>query len=150
MKQELEAKIAAAAHELFNVDVNVELTRPDGQFGDYATNVALQLAKQVGKNPREIADQLAAKLRETLTEQVSGVEVAGPGFINLTLNDQALRLALQAQPGRPFDGQTIVAEYSDPNPFKVLHAGHLYTSIIGDAIANLLEHAGARVHRVNY
>lgn len=150
MKTELEKQIAAACKELFDVEPQIELTRPEEQFGDYATNVALQLSKQLGKNPREIAEALAVKLRETLAGQVSDVSVAGPGFLNFKLNDEALLQASKAQPGQPLHGQNIVAEYSDPNPFKVLHAGHLYTSIVGDAVANLLEQAGATVHRVNF
>ncbi len=150
MKQELEQQIAAAVQDLYAAKPVIELTRPEEQFGEYATNVALKLAKQVGKNPREIGEELAAKLRETLAEQVSEVSVAGPGFVNLRLNDRTLLAAMQAAPARTLDGQTVVAEYSDPNPFKVLHAGHLYTSVIGDGIANLLEAAGAKLHRVNF
>jgi arginyl-tRNA synthetase len=150
MKAELEKQIAEAAQALFGVEPKVELSRPEEQFGDYATNVALQLANQVGKNPREIGEALAAKLRETLSDQVSEVTVAGPGFVNLKLSDQALLSAVNDQPTQSLSGQTIVAEYSDPNPFKVLHAGHLYTSIVGDAIANIMERAGGEVHRVNF
>jgi arginyl-tRNA synthetase len=150
MKDELETVLAAAVKDLFNLEQPVELTRPEEQFGDYATNIALQLAKQVGKSPREIADALAGKLREDLKEQVSEVSIAGPGFINLKLSDAALAEALRIEPAKSLKGKTVVAEYSDPNPFKVLHAGHLYTSVVGDAIANLLEQAGATVHRVNF
>jgi len=150
MKDILEQKVATAVKELFEVDTRVELTRPEEQFGDYATNVALQLSKSVGKNPREIGEALAAKLGESLASDVSEISVAGPGFINLKLNDKALLQALRAEPSKGLAGQIIVAEYSDPNPFKVLHAGHLYTSIVGDAISNLLEQAGAEVHRVNF
>jgi arginyl-tRNA synthetase len=150
MKTELEKQIAAACEELFGAEAKIGLTRPEEQFGDYSTNAALQLSKQLGKNPREIAEALAVKLRENLSEQISEVSVAGPGFINLKLTDQALLNTLETKPDQSLKGQTIVAEYSDPNPFKVLHAGHLYTSVVGDAIANLLEHAGAEVHRVNY
>jgi arginyl-tRNA synthetase len=150
MKQELEQKVAAAIKALFEADVAVELTRPEEQYGDYATNVALQLAKPLGKPPREIAEALAAKLKEGLAEQVSEVTVAGPGFINLTLSDKALLKAAEAEPAKSLAGKVVVAEYSDPNPFKVLHAGHLYTSVVGDAVANLLEQAGAKVHRVNF
>jgi arginyl-tRNA synthetase len=150
MKDELEKKVATAVKELFGVDVTIELTRPEEQFGDYATNVALQLSKQLSKNPREIGESLTEKLRETLVEQVSEINVAGPGFINLKLNDSALLRAMNAEPNRALAGQVIVAEYSDPNPFKVLHAGHLYTSIVGDAISHLLANAGAEVHRVNF
>lgn len=70
MKQELEQAIAGICQDIFDVAVQPELTRPDEQFGDYATNVAMQLAKQVGKNPREIAETLVAELQahEHITE----------------------------------------------------------------------------------
>lgn len=150
MKSELEKRVGEACKELFGVEVGIELARPEEQFGDYATNVALQLSKQLGKNPREIGEALAVKLRVTLAGQVSEVSVAGPGFINLKLNDQALVSSLDLKPAQSLAGKTVVAEYSDPNPFKVLHAGHLYTSVVGDAVANLMEQAGAKVHRVNF
>lgn len=150
MMDDLQKVVSQACQELFKLEVNVELTRPEEQFGDYATNVALQLSKQLGKNPREIGETLAAKLRQTLADQAGEISVAGPGFVNIKLKDIALIRALDAQPAKSLAGQVIVAEYSDPNPFKVLHAGHLYTSIVGDAISNLLELAGATVHRVNF
>lgn len=150
MKQELETAVAAVCKELFDVDVRIDLSRPDEQFGDYATNAALQLAKQVGKNPREVGEQIAAKLRMDLGNKLRDVSIAGPGFINLTLGDHALVQAADDKLAKSLAGQKIVTEYSDPNPFKVLHAGHIYTSIVGDAISNLLENAGAEVHRVNF
>ena len=150
MKHDLENTIAAAVRELYGLDGSVELTRPDEQFGDYATNVALQLAGRLNQSPRVIAEALAVKLRENSPGQIRAVSIAGPGFINLTLSDAALAGALTAAPNQSWVGKVVVAEYSDPNPFKVLHAGHLYTSIVGDSIANLLEHAGAIVHRVNF
>jgi arginyl-tRNA synthetase len=154
MKDELERQAAEACKELYGGEENVELTRPEEQFGDFSTNAALKLAPKLGKKPREIAEELAVKLRETLADTVSDVAIAGPGFINLTLSDKALLKALlkslNATPAEPLAGQVVVAEYSDPNPFKVLHAGHLYTSLVGDAVARLMEHAGATVHRVNF
>lgn len=145
---EIAKQIAAVVKDLYQVDEEVVITRPDPAFGDYATNVALQLAKQVGQNPREIAEAVAARLSSNeLT-----ASVAGPGFLNLQLTDKALlqRLHTAAKVEQTWAGKQVVAEYSDPNPFKVLHAGHLYTSVVGDAIANLLEAAGATVHRVNF
>jgi len=150
MKQELEVAVAAACKELFDADIRIDLSRPDEQFGDYATNAALQLAKQVGKNPREIGEQLAEKLRTDLGDKLREVTIAGPGFINLSLSDGALAQAAAAQPAKGLAGKTVVVEYSDPSAFKVLHAGHFYTSVVGDAIANLFENAGASVHRVNF
>jgi arginyl-tRNA synthetase len=150
MKDELERQAAEACKELYGGDEGIELTRPEEQFGDFSTNAALKLAPKLGRKPREIAEELAVKLRETLADQVSDIAIAGPGFINLTLSDKSLLKSLKTMPARPLDGQVVVAEYSDPNPFKVLHAGHLYTSLVGDAVARLMEHAGATVHRVNF
>lgn len=150
MKQELQASIQGAVQDLFGIEQTIVLTRPDEQFGDFATNVALQLAKPVGKNPREIADQLAARIRETQSEQVTEVTVAGPGFINICLSDAALAAGMQAQPVKTLQGKKVLAEYSDPNPFKPLHAGHLYTTLVGDTIARLVENAGAETIRLNF
>ncbi len=147
MRQELEQAIAGACKELFNVDVEVDLTRPDEQFGDYATSVALQLGKRLDKNPREVAETLKSALKHP---SIVSADIAGPGFINLTLTDAALTKLAAQKPMRVLAGKEVVAEYSDPNPFKVLHAGHLYTSVVGDGIASLLEAAGAKVHRVNF
>ncbi|OGM31040.1 arginine--tRNA ligase [Candidatus Woesebacteria bacterium RIFCSPHIGHO2_01_FULL_44_10] len=137
--------------ELFKVEVEPELTRPDEQFGDYSTNVAMQLAKKLNNplysGPREIAEAIVAKIK---SPDVLKAEIAGPGFINLSLTDTGLWDLAKNEPTKSMVGKVVVAEYSDPNPFKVLHAGHLYTTITGDAIASLLEHAGAKVHRLNY
>ncbi len=132
--------------DLFSEEVEVELTRPDEQFGDFATNVALRLSKQLGQNPREVAQQIV----DHPTFQGATLVIAGPGFINITVSDEELKSEALRQPRKTFEGKVIVAEYSDPNPFKLLHAGHLYTSIVGDAIANLFENAGGEVHRVNF
>lgn len=148
MKQELERSVVAAAKDLFNVDVKVDLARPDEQFGDYATNVALQLAGKLGKNPREIAEVLANELGQT--EFLSGASVAGPGFINLTLTDAALASSLESEPVHDQAKQTVVIETNNPNPFKALHIGHALNSITADTIANLLEAGGATTYRVSY
>ncbi len=151
--EEMQKALAGVIQELFQVDVAVELTRPDAQFGDYATNMALQLAGRLQRNPREIAEELAAKLRDELGDKVAEVSIAGPGFINIRLSDAILaQQALAAPTTKPqtYKDKVVVAEYSDPNAFKELHAGHFYTTIVGDAIARLFEVAGANVHRVNY
>lgn len=139
-------------HDLFGVTITPVWSRPDEQFGDYATNVAMQLAKQAGKSPREIAEAIAERLRVELNDTIQEVTIAGPGFINIRLADQQLLKLFDAATtmSQPYADQQIVVEYSDPNPFKVLHAGHIYTSVVGDAIANLFAQAGGRVHRVNF
>jgi arginyl-tRNA synthetase len=135
-------------HSLYGLDSEISVERPASQFGDVATNVALQLAGKLGRNPREIAEEIAGMLRES--GDFAEIIVAGPGFINLRLSDAALIEQALRKPTRIHEGKVIVTEYSDPNPFKVLHAGHLYTSIVGDVISNLLANAGAIVHRVNF
>lgn len=135
----------------FGHDVEVVLTRPDEQFGDYSTNIALQLAGKVGMNPRAVAQQIVDGIKDAI--DVKEVSIAGPGFINLRLTDNDLLGQAAAAPHekpQAYNGKVVVAEYSDPNPFKVMHAGHLYTTLVGDAVASLFEVAGATVHRVNY
>ncbi len=144
---EIKNAIQDTIQNLFDSKEQVELGRTDEQFGDYATNVAMQLAKQLNKNPREIAEAIVSKLQHPL---IKSVNVAGPGFINLKLTDEALMILAEQKPARDLAGKVVVAEYSDPNPFKVLHAGHVYTTVVGDSIAKLQEVAGATVHRVNY
>ena len=145
--QELADLIKIAVKETFNADIEPELTRPEEQFGDFSTNVALQLAAEQDKKPRDIAQQLVSQLKSPM---LAKIEVAGPGFINFWLSDEALAKLFAAEPTKSLKGQEVVVEYSDPNPFKVLHVGHLYTSVVGDAIAKVLESAGAKVHRVNF
>ncbi|HSX43508.1 MAG TPA: arginine--tRNA ligase [Candidatus Saccharimonadales bacterium] len=148
--QEIQTAITQLVQELFSIQTDVELTRPDEQFGDYSTNVAMKLSKQLGKNPREIAEMLAEKIRTESGAVVADVSVAGPGFLNLTLTEAALAAALSVQPAKSLAGKKWLVEYSDPNPFKPLHAGHLYTTLVGDTIARLVEHAGAETIRLNY
>ncbi|MCL2281024.1 arginine--tRNA ligase [Candidatus Saccharibacteria bacterium] len=160
--------ITKVVKDLFDLNTGVVLSRPEAKFGDLATNVALTLAGRLGKNPaasdgkavagrpREIAEQIAAELKNH--DDFTSVEVAGAGFINMRLSDAYLThelntmLATPNDYGRPetYKNQIVVTEFSDPNPFKVLHVGHLYTSIVGDAISRLIELAGGEVHRVNF
>lgn len=148
MQELLTQDLQAIVTDLFKTAVRPELTRPDEQFGDYATNIAMQLTKQVGKPPREIAEAIAAKLQDL--DEVASTSVAGPGFINLTLTDKALLNSLADATPQPHSGQKVVIETNNPNPFKEMHIGHGYNSIIADTMANLLEAGGAEVHRVSY
>lgn len=148
--QELKKALKEASKDLFGETIAVELTRPDEKFGDYATNAAMQIGTKIGKNPKEIAVALAGKLHGSAG--IKDIDIAGPGFINIKLTDE--KLAAMAfggmEPPKKLAGQSIVIEYSDPNPFKVLHVGHLYTTVVGDAVAKLLEAHGAEIHRVNF
>lgn len=130
--------------------VAVELSYPEPKFGDYATNIALKLAKKINRSPRELAAEIADSLNLKLAKYLSTVAIAGPGFINFRLSNEHLFSEMEIKPKLLLAGQTIVIEFSDPNPFKILHAGHLYTSIVGEAIANLLANSGAKIYRLNY
>jgi arginyl-tRNA synthetase len=145
--EEIKKAVTGAVRDLWGVDVDPELTRPDEQFGDYSTNVAMQLAGKAGKSPREIAEALKAKIT---SPKIAKVEIAGPGFLNITLTDDALIDVLHKKPAQTNTGQQILVEFGDPNPFKQMHIGHLYSYIVGDSIAKLLEASGADVNRLSY
>ncbi len=130
------------------------LIRPSS-FADFQANVALPLGKRLRRPPREVAAELAARL--DVADICAGPEVSGPGFINLTLRDdwiaaQASRMLGDRRLGlAPAEHpQTVVVEYSSPNVAKEMHVGHLRTTIVGDAIASVLEFAGHRVIRDNH
>jgi arginyl-tRNA synthetase len=134
--------------------VTVEPPR-DQAHGDMATNVAMVLAKDAGKKPRELADAYAAKLRAD--DLVAKVEIAGPGFINLTLKPaawiNALRWAVQLgrEFGRGAGRDTLVnVEYVSANPTGPMHVGHGRGAVFGDALANLLDFTGFKVTREYY
>ncbi len=130
------------------------LIRPSS-FADFQANVALPLGKRLRRPPREVAAELAARL--DVADICADPEVSGPGFINLTLRDdwiaaQASRMLGDPRLGLELTGhpQTVVVEYSSPNVAKEMHVGHLRTTIVGDAIASVLEFAGHRVIRDNH
>jgi arginyl-tRNA synthetase len=130
------------------------LIRPSS-FADFQANVALPLGKRLGRAPREVAGELASRL--DVSDLSEPPEVSGPGFINFRLRDdwiadQASRMLDDSRLGlepaaRP---QTVVVEYSSPNVAKEMHVGHLRTTIVGDAVARVLEFAGHRVIRDNH
>ncbi len=150
--EDIQKQIEAIVEQLFGTKQDVVLTRPDPKFGDYATNIALQIAQKEGLNPREVAEKIKEAIQNEANHNIAELTIAGPGFINLKINDATLIEQLKSATNVPkkLQGKVVLAEYSDPNPFKVLHAGHLYTTIVGDVVARLLEEAGAKVHRLNF
>lgn len=147
----IQSAIESICRDLFNTDVSVILSRPDVQFGDFACNIALQLAGPVGKNPREIGEAIAGELKKRLPAALSEVSVAGPGFVNITVQDKVLLDSVVVHPeSEEMSGKKVLTEYSDPNAMKPLHAGHLYTTLVGDMISRLVERSGAEVIRLNY
>lgn len=144
----MEQIIFDAVKSLFDRKIDIELTRPDAKFGDYATNAALQLAKPLGENPRHIAEKIAEKLRSH--DDFTEVTVAGPGFINIRLSDAALIRQAYTRPDKPFAGKNLLFEYSCPNAFKELHTGHLYQTIFGDIASRLMLVGGAKLQRTSF
>ncbi|GAA5160317.1 arginine--tRNA ligase [Pseudonocardia eucalypti] len=126
------------------------------EHADYQANAAMSLAKKAGRKPRDLADAIAGALREDPAAGLA-VEVSGPGFLNLSVTDRAVWRQVAARladdrlgVGTPQLGRRTVVEYSSPNIAKEMHVGHLRTTIIGDALARLLEYLGAEVLRQNH
>ncbi len=148
--QEIAEKLKIAIKDLYGLDFNPEITSaPDNLDADYSSNAPLKLAKELHKPPMQIAEELNQKLNANISH---------PGFLNFALSDDYLWKSINdlcknfddSIRMNEYDGKTIVAEFSDPNPFKILHAGHFYTSIMGDALSRLYESAGAKVIRANF
>jgi arginyl-tRNA synthetase len=153
------AAVAAltAAGALPALDASRVVVEPprDPTHGDMATNVAMVLAKEAGKKPRELAELVAEKLRAD--KLIAKVDVAGPGFINLALKPVAwidtLRATIiaGADYGRgASDGHKVNVEYISANPTGPMHVGHCRGAVFGDALANLLDFAGFAVTREYY
>lgn len=142
----------AAAFGPEHADVD-PLIRPS-QYADAQANVALSLAKRLGRPPREVAQQLAEHL--DLAGVAAAPEISGPGFLNLRLEDgwiagQVDAVAADPRLGVPLqEPLTIPVDYSAPNVAKEMHVGHLRTTVVGDALVRTLEHLGHRVVRQNH
>lgn len=155
----------------------VELERPtDTNHGDFATNVAMIYFSQLKKagvahtysSPRALAEAIVEGIKKQIAQVsdnvglsiVSEVSVAGPGFINLRLNDAYLLQELPAYISEEklsqkvrlpnWDGKKVMVEFTDPNPFKELHIGHAYSNSVGEAISRLLKAVGATVYQACY
>jgi len=158
----LEAALEKAFAEAFGrADIAPEITQStQPQFGDYQCNNALKLGKEWKCSPREVAQKIAnalGRLSPEGDEMISKVDIAGPGFLNITLNPcfVAKEIAEMLQDPRlgvpmPARRQKVVVEFSSPNTAKELHVGHLRSTIIGDCLARLFEFLGHDVLRLNH
>ncbi|MFD3406263.1 arginine--tRNA ligase [Kribbella sp. NPDC058693] len=135
----------------------LKVERPKNpEHGDYATNVAMQLGKRAGMNPRQFAELLAARLRDD--DAITAVEIAGPGFINLRVAADAqgkiaqsiLDAGAQYGTSDSLQGRTVNLEFISANPTGPLHLGHTRWAAVGDALARVLSAAGASVTREFY
>ena len=155
VKDLLERKIADNLPGL-SFDV---LIPPDGKMGDYSTNAAFALAKKEGKDSISAGDELvnALKKDKELADIFEKIEVAKPGYVNFFLSEKFLKKQLEKISkekeygfNKSKKGKTVMVEYTDANPFKLFHIGHLMSNTIGESIARLYEAAGAKIIRANY
>ena len=141
--------------DLNAIDIVVEIPN-DSSNGDYSSNIAMKLSSTLGKNPMDVAKEITANIKEDI--DIEKVEVAKPGFINFYLSNRYFLAELSkiAERGSEYfkldekQGRKIVIEYTDANPFKEFHIGHLYTNSVGESLARLQEALGANVSRANY
>ncbi len=160
MQRDIRSEVVAYIADAIGSPEEVEVAVPERtELGHYATNIALRRAKKESCAPMELAERIAGKVREQAPEGFfKDISVAKPGFVILTLSAETLRAALAgiASEVEHFGeqlvgaGKTVIVEYSQPNIAKQLHIGHLRTTIIGDALANLYAMLGYRVIRWNY
>ncbi len=178
--EEIRDSLKQTIKNLYNLDFDPELTpSPENIDADYSSNAPLKLAKVLHRPPMEIASEietfilqrgearsaaargLACEPRGDGSERRApecDINVSQPGFLNFSLPDDYLHDKVnnlfndfnKEIASHEYEGKTIICEFSDPNPFKVLHVGHLYTSIVGDSIGKLFEYAGAKVIRANF
>ena len=174
--QGLVNELKKVIQDLYGLDFEPEITpSPDNIDADYSSNAPLKLAKELHKPPMEIAQEIETFISNKggfrsaaargLAPSARGdgpdgrdpaldINVSIPGFLNFTLSDSYLSNAIEGFntdfSSDKYQNKTVICEFSDPNPFKVLHVGHLYTSIVGDSIGRLFEYAGAKVIRANF
>ena len=137
---------------------SISLEHPgDMTHGDFSTNVAMVVAKKVGKNPKVLAEELVAELTRNQLPEISKIEIAGPGFINFHLTPEyftkEVGTILHTEnygTGDALVGKKVMVEYTQPNPFKPFHIGHLMSNAIGESLSRIVENQGAQVIRANY
>ena len=154
--------LRAVISSLYHVEAEINLVEaPKDTGADFATNIAMNLAKNLKKNPMQIAEEVRGKALELDVadeREISEIEIAKPGFINIKLSDDFYKLELEKYQKNFLENisqneylkKTVICEFSDPNPFNILHVGHLYTSMVGDAISRIVEFAGGNVVRANF
>lgn len=158
-KQLLNLQVGAAISEcsgIENCNGNV-ITASKPEFGDYQANGIMSVAKQLDRNPRELAQQVVEHLNALENNIVESYAIAGPGFINIRISNVALlslaNVALlkpEALVTRVASPATIVVDYSSPNLAKEMHVGHLRGTIIGDSLVRVMEKVGHKIIRQNH
>ena len=158
MKEKIETLIKNALKNLGISEVDFVVEHPaDLKMGDFSTNVAMALAKAEKKNPKELADKIVSELEKQKNKEIQKIETAGAGFINFYLSPEyftgELEKVLKDEnfgKGEVLKGKKVMVEYTQPNPFKPFHIGHLMSNAIGESLSRIVEFQGAKVVRANY
>ncbi|MBI2049707.1 arginine--tRNA ligase [Candidatus Roizmanbacteria bacterium] len=156
IKKSLALDIKSAIKDLLGKEITPKLDHPQESFGDYSSNIALVGSKILKTSPLTLAESVKSKLPKM--ELIEKIEVAKPGFINFWISKKYLIDRLreisekkdQYGKGESLKNKKIMVEFTDPNPFKEFHIGHLYSNIVGESLSRLLETQGAIVKRANY
>jgi arginyl-tRNA synthetase len=152
----MQTTITSLVSMLYTLEVEIVLEQPaDSKFGDYTTNVAMMLAKKLGRNPVELAGEIATAIAASTTEYVESAIVAGPGFINITLANAARAAEIANTSFENFStdihvGKKVLVEHSSPNLFKPFHIGHLMNNTIGESVTRLMRASGATVNTTSF
>jgi arginyl-tRNA synthetase len=149
IQKKLQEIFKIAIRDSFNLETVIEVVRSKAPLpSDYQSPVAMVLAKQLQKNPQQLAKEIVSSIQHPMIDRL---EVAGPGFINIFLKQDYLENgAANLFHPLPKNSKTVLVDYSSPNVAKELHVGHLRSTIIGDSLANLFEYLGYDVLRVNH
>lgn len=161
IREDIKKNLQKALDELGIEDIIPQIEHSVLQeHGDYSTNIALIVARSLGKNPREVADQIISLLntKYKIQNAIDKIDSAGPGFINFWLSkdflisqvNEVIKDGDRFGDRKTMTGKKIMVEFTDPNPFKEFHIGHLYSNVVGESLCRLLESQGAMVKRVNY
>lgn len=156
LKQHIATRISQALVQLGYKNQTIQVDNPSNQdFGDYTSNIAMRLSKELKKNPLQIAQEVAQYILPD--EIIAKTEVMKPGFINFWIQQQYLQKQTQLFASQQinlknhhYQNKKIIVEYSSPNIAKPFTVGHLRSTIIGDAVANLYEAIGYTVYRDNH
>ncbi len=160
MENQLKKLIKDALKNLEIEVSDIALEHPeDLKNGDYSTNVALAIAKGIERNPKELAEKIVIEInRLNVDKNIEKIVIAGNGFINFYLSrkffansvEEILNKAEDFGKNNLMDGKKVMIDYTQPNPFKPFHIGHLMSNAIGESISRLLEFSGAQMARANY
>lgn len=155
--EEIFKALKALNLEVSESDINLEHPS-DVKLGDFSTNIAMVMAKKVGLNPKELAEQIKTQILEAKNPNIKDVQVAGAGFINFYLSQEFFSHSLQTIFAKSdtfgqlsfLSGKRVMIEFTDPNPFKEFHIGHLMSNTVGESLSRLIASCGAELKRACY